>query len=168
VRAFCVEGVDEFLAHITTIEAALGLQSDFPGATRRMVKRVTTLLGALTDGDSYRHLFDLRSCYLHGRPMDEIPTKDRLLAHRLARRVVNGIADAALKMPKRNRARNSSKLSASNRSQIGLAGEQDAMEAGTPRSLPVDYRPPDDSDSDIHSSSRVRGAEPSNPYAPKH
>jgi hypothetical protein len=100
VRAFCAEGVDEFLAHITTIEAALGLQSDFPGATKRMVKRVTTLLGASVDGSDYRHLFDLRSRYLHGRPMDEIAGKDRLLARRLARRVVNEVVSAALKMPK--------------------------------------------------------------------
>ena len=100
VRAVCAEGVDEFLAHITTIEAALGLQSDFPGATRHMVKRVTTLLGSSTDGDDYRHLFDLRSCYLHGRPMNEILGKDRSLARRLARRVVDGIVGAALKIPK--------------------------------------------------------------------
>ena len=102
VRAFCAEGVDEFLAHITTIEAALGLQSDYdkPGATRRMAKRVSTLFGASTDGDDYRHLFDLRSRYLHGRPMNEIAGTDRLLARRLARRVVNEIVSAALRMPK--------------------------------------------------------------------
>jgi hypothetical protein len=29
VRAFLAEGVDEFLAHITTIEAALGLRADY-------------------------------------------------------------------------------------------------------------------------------------------
>jgi hypothetical protein len=102
VRAFCTEGVDEFLAHITTIEAALGLRSDYdkPGATRRMAKRVSTLLGASTDGDAYKHLFDLRSNYLHGRPMGDIQGEDRLLARRLARSVVNEVVGAALKIPR--------------------------------------------------------------------
>jgi hypothetical protein len=34
VRAFLAEGVDEFLAHITTIEAALGLRSDYQKSFR--------------------------------------------------------------------------------------------------------------------------------------
>ena len=65
-----------------------------------MAKRVSTLFGASTDGDDYRHLFDLRSRYLHGRPMNEIAGTNRLLARRLARRVVNEIVSAALRMPK--------------------------------------------------------------------
>lgn len=65
-----------------------------------MTKRVSTLLGESTDGNAYKHLFDLRSNYLHGRPMSEIAGKDRLLARRPARRVVNEIVSAALKIPK--------------------------------------------------------------------
>jgi hypothetical protein len=34
VRAFLAEGVDEFLAHITTIEAALGLRADYQKSFR--------------------------------------------------------------------------------------------------------------------------------------
>jgi len=101
VRAFCGEGVDEFLAHITTVEAALGLESDYKkrGATKRLANRVTSLLGAETDGDNYEKLFGIRSIYLHGRRMQHISGDDRLLARRLARRVVNALIDAALKMP---------------------------------------------------------------------
>jgi hypothetical protein len=81
VRAFLADGVDEFLAHITTIEAALGLQSDYddPKTRRKIAKgltvtqcmaaRVSALLGAKTDGEDYCRLFNLRSLYLHGRRM---------------------------------------------------------------------------------------------------
>ena len=81
-----------------TIEAALGLRSDGFAATKRVKKRVSTLLGAPEDGDAYKRLFDLRSQYLHGRTMPDIPGDDRLLARKLARRVVNGVADAAIKL----------------------------------------------------------------------
>ena len=96
-----VQTVDEFLAHITTIEAALGLRSDYdkPGATKRVARRVSGLLRAPADGDAYRHLFDHRSDYLHGRKMSDIAGEDRLLARRLARRVVNEIVNAAIEWP---------------------------------------------------------------------
>jgi hypothetical protein len=100
---------DEFLAHITTIEAAVGLQSDYgkaqrkipnlkkqPSATRRMVARIAVLLGEEAAGEEYRHFFQLRSEYVHGRQMEDIASGDRIGARRLARRVVNGIIDAAL------------------------------------------------------------------------
>jgi hypothetical protein len=110
VRAFLSEPLDEFLAHVTTVEAALGLQSDYgrqtrPGgrrglsATKRMAARVSALLGAESDGDDYRRLFNTRSAFLHGRNMDAIPSKERLLARRLARRVVNALVKAALAEP---------------------------------------------------------------------
>jgi hypothetical protein len=35
VRAFMADGVDEFLGHITTVEAALGLRSDYPVQNQR-------------------------------------------------------------------------------------------------------------------------------------
>jgi hypothetical protein len=44
VRAFLEDPLDEFLAHITTIEAALGLKSDYPGATKPVATRVSALL----------------------------------------------------------------------------------------------------------------------------
>jgi hypothetical protein len=111
VRAFLSDGVDEFLAHITTIEAALGLQSDYGGkappqakrkrlgATDRVAARVSALLGTKADGEDYRRLFRLRSAFLHGRTIkDPIPGKERIVARRL-RRVVNALVEAALATP---------------------------------------------------------------------
>ena len=110
MRAFLSEPLDEFLAHITTIEAALGLQSDYDrktrpkiamrlGATACVAGRVSALLGAKTDGENYSRLFDIRSRFLHGREMDAIPGDERIAARRLARRVVNGLIEAALAEP---------------------------------------------------------------------
>lgn len=103
LRAFLAEGVDEFLAHITTIEAALGMHADYakaPGAVKRHKHirsgdRVRCRVGALLhDGeaaDQYERLFDLRSQFLHGRPMNAISTAERVMARSLARRVVQAL-----------------------------------------------------------------------------
>jgi hypothetical protein len=101
VRSFFADGVDEFLAHLTTIEAALGLQSDYDrgGATRRVATRVSALPGARGDGDDYKHLFDLRSACLHGRSVSAIPGQDRVLARRLVRRVVKALVEIAFAHP---------------------------------------------------------------------
>ena len=103
VRAFLEDPVDEFLAHITTIEAALGLESDYRcrgGATKRVAARVSDLLGSSIRGRDYYCLFNLRSTYLHGRRMENpIPGKERLAARRLARKVVHKLVEAALKHP---------------------------------------------------------------------
>jgi hypothetical protein len=108
VRAFLAEPLDEFLAHVFTIEAALGLWKEpkipglkrQPSATDRMVARVSALLGEKAAGEDYRHLFKLRSEFVHGRKMEAIPGKERIAARRLARRVVNGIIDATLTDPR--------------------------------------------------------------------
>jgi hypothetical protein len=91
VKAFLEELADEFLAHITTIEAALGLKSDYEsrGATGRVAARVSALLGAPIQGKVYRELFNFRCTYLHGRSMGPISGNSRLLARRLARQVVS-------------------------------------------------------------------------------
>jgi hypothetical protein len=110
LRAFLSEPLDEYLTHITTIEAALGLQSDYDRKTRPKIAlglgaaacvaaRVSALLGAKAEGEDYRHLFDIRSRFLHGRNMDAIPSKERIAARRLARRVVNGLVKAAVTAP---------------------------------------------------------------------
>jgi hypothetical protein len=110
VRAFLDNGVDEFLAHITTIEAGRGLRSDYDRKTRPkiargrnvtdcMAARVEALLGRKTDGAEYRRLFDFRSDFVHGRKMDAIPGEARIDARRLAQRVVNGLIGAALAEP---------------------------------------------------------------------
>ncbi|MHC2313107.1 hypothetical protein ACVIHC_000153 [Bradyrhizobium diazoefficiens] len=104
VRAFLAEGIDEFLAHITTIEAALGLHADYQKsfrvapdrhrgmrATNRMRGRVAGLLGARRYADEYERLFDVRSAFLHGRAMTAISTEERVMARSLAREVVEAL-----------------------------------------------------------------------------
>lgn len=106
VRAAFSDGMDQIMAHMTAIEAALGLQSDFSkkgrpkhdqiGATARLAKRVAILLGDPQAGQDYAELFALRSAFVHGRPIaGQISGKDRTLARRLARRVVVALVDAA-------------------------------------------------------------------------
>lgn len=104
VRAFLAEGVDEFLAHITTIEAALGLRADYQKssriapdrhkgmrATNRMKGRVAGLLGGRSYADQYEQLFDIRSAFLHGRAMMDISTQEQVMARSLARQVVEAL-----------------------------------------------------------------------------
>ncbi|WP_246774100.1 hypothetical protein [Bradyrhizobium diazoefficiens] len=104
VHALLAEGVDELLAHITTIEAALGLRADYQKnfrvapdrhkgmrATNRMRGRVAGLLGDRRFADQYEQLFDVRSAFLHGRAMTVISTKERVMARSLARQVVEAL-----------------------------------------------------------------------------
>jgi hypothetical protein len=101
VRAFLAEGIDEFLAHITTIEAALGLHADYQKnfrvapdrhkklrATDKMRGRIAGLLGDRRYADQYEQLFNVRSAFLHGRAMAAVSTEERVMARSLARNVV--------------------------------------------------------------------------------
>ncbi|MBN9336138.1 hypothetical protein [Devosia sp.] len=106
VRAFYSSGIDEFMAHLTVFEAALGLHSDFQkpkgdpragrSVTRIMSTRVERLLEQVGAGQEYTDLFDLRSAYVHGRQMGPISSDVRVRARRLARRVVVSLIDRAL------------------------------------------------------------------------
>lgn len=100
VRAFFAEDIDEFLAHLTTIEAAFGMESDYRPklrplpdpyprlkATTRVAKRLGAAVGTPQAEQDYKDLFDLRSAYLHGRAgMLPISGRQRILARKLARR----------------------------------------------------------------------------------
>ena len=111
VRGFVSDGVDEFLAHVMVIEAALGLEIDYDGkrrnklpvkkqgATFRLATRLSALLGSKRAGEDFDKLFDLRSAFVHGRSMSPITGEDRLLARRLARRTVEALVKAALETP---------------------------------------------------------------------
>ncbi|WP_210134465.1 hypothetical protein [Pseudotabrizicola sediminis] len=107
VRAFLVDGVDEFLAHITMIEAALGLQSDYQKsvrvapdrhnrmrATTKVRGRIAGLLGDVRFAEQYERLFNVRSAYLHGRAMTTISTQEQVIARSLARRIVEALISA--------------------------------------------------------------------------
>ncbi|MDT8278473.1 hypothetical protein RQ734_20655 [Roseomonas mucosa] len=107
VRAYLTDGVDEVLAHLTAIEAALGVQADHDrrlrakpdkglGATKRVATRIAALLGAPNSADQYEHLFRVRSAFLHGRSMGAISTVERVLARRLSRQVVATLVDQVL------------------------------------------------------------------------
>ncbi|MHC1653262.1 hypothetical protein ACODUL_08225 [Stenotrophomonas maltophilia] len=105
-RAFLTHGIDEFMAHMLVIEAALGLPEDYKrksstgakvheslGATERVSARLSVILepGAVTE---YRELFKIRSEFLHGRTMQAIPGVQRIGARTLARRVVDALVAA--------------------------------------------------------------------------
>jgi len=102
VRAFLANGIDEFIAHLTVIEAALGLESDHRrgqrpktdphsklSATKRVAARLRSAVGEDKAAQDYEHLFDLRSAFIHGRSgLQRISTQQRLLARSLSRRAV--------------------------------------------------------------------------------
>ena len=107
VRAYFARGMDEIMAHMTAIEAGLGLRSDFRRAggaqpkvnmtaTERMIRRVSVLLHDQQAGQDYKKLFDLRSAFVHGRAIEgAIPSADRNLARTLARRITVALIDVA-------------------------------------------------------------------------
>lgn len=106
VRAALSDGIDQIMAHMTAIEAAIGLESDFVkkgrasadqmSATRRMAKRVGLLLEDPQAEIDYAALFEIRSGFVHGRLIQRsISSTDRNMARRLARRIVTALVDAA-------------------------------------------------------------------------
>jgi hypothetical protein len=113
IRAFASNGIDEFLAQITVIEAALGLPDDHnprrrpkfsksknPGATARVAARLSALLNDPDAGERYCALFKERSDFLHGQTMKDISSQSRLDARRLARLCVCALIDAAIRVPR--------------------------------------------------------------------
>jgi hypothetical protein len=110
VRAFFSEPIDEFLAHVMTLEAALGTVEDFragtrikfgkkdnPGPATRLAARLTALLGDRDAGKAYERLFDYRSQYVHGRAMGDIPSATRREARAIARRTASALVDLAVR-----------------------------------------------------------------------
>jgi hypothetical protein len=109
VRAFITDDIDEFLAHIMVIEAALGQSVDHaartrpviagrnPGATARVAARLAALLNSAAAGDDFKRLFDVRSQFIHGRQMANIPSAERIVARRLARAAVSALVGVALR-----------------------------------------------------------------------
>ncbi|HEY2034455.1 MAG TPA: hypothetical protein VGH02_12285 [Rhizomicrobium sp.] len=116
VRAFITDDIDEFLGHITTIEAALGMERDHnrdgarpkingdnPGPTERIARRVSALTGDATSAERYRELFGMRSAFVHGRRLDVISSEKRNQARAMARLVVNNLVSAAITGAHNNR-----------------------------------------------------------------
>lgn len=94
ISAFSANGIDEFIGHLTALEAALGLRAD-QAREKTLGARVGALLGDPQAATTYGRLFNLRSEYVHGRPMTEISGADRNDARRLARRVADGLVQRA-------------------------------------------------------------------------
>ncbi|WP_413061411.1 hypothetical protein ACLN6N_02220 [Sphingomonas carotinifaciens] len=107
VRAFLADGMDEVMAHMTAIEAALGLETDHRnkpktdprknlGATKRVMARIAALLGDVQAAADYKDLFEMRSAYVHGRRgLAKVGTTDRVRARSLARRIARALIDVA-------------------------------------------------------------------------
>jgi hypothetical protein len=61
-----------------------------------LAKRVEALLDDPQAGSDYADLFETRSAFVHGRSiLGLVPSKDRTLARRLARRITVALIDAA-------------------------------------------------------------------------
>lgn len=97
IRGFQSTGIDQLLAHITVIEAAVGIGADYQrrlrttyadlGATRRVGVRLAGLIGDAQAATQYAELFDLRSAFVHGRAdLKPISALQRRCARSLARR----------------------------------------------------------------------------------
>jgi hypothetical protein len=111
IRGFLTDGIDEFIAHLTVIEAAVGTEHDHKrnlrpgsdpkpklGATDRVARRLSALIGDAAAGQDYKELFDIRSAFIHGRThVGCIASKKRVLARILARRAVISLVQLALK-----------------------------------------------------------------------
>ncbi|RJX74934.1 hypothetical protein [Pseudomonas sp. LS-2] len=106
VRGFLSDGIDEFMAHLTTVEAALGLQHDhdsnsrrnFPkiSATKRVGRRLAAALNDAGAADVYDQLFNVRSAFIHGRGgMSKIPTAQRVQARTIASKACAALVDLA-------------------------------------------------------------------------
>jgi hypothetical protein len=94
VAAFLGTGIDEFMGHLTALDAALGLRADRVRG-KVLGARVGSLLGDSAASDTYGRLFEQRSEYVHGRPMTGISGADRVDARRLARRVTDALVKRA-------------------------------------------------------------------------
>lgn len=109
VRAFLADGMDEVMAHMTAIEAAVGLESDHRRKLRPkpdpyknfyasdcVAARLGAALGQAKAVQDYKDLFELRSGFVHGRAgLEKIKTPQRLLARSLARGVARALVDLA-------------------------------------------------------------------------
>ena len=112
VRAFLADGMDEIMAHMTAIEAALGLEADYRrkpksdlhrqmSATNRVAARLGALLADAKAIKDYRGLFELRSAFVHGRAgIQKVSTPRRVLARSLARRAVQALVSRASQSPR--------------------------------------------------------------------
>lgn len=107
VRAFLEDDIDEFLAHLITIEAAVGSPVDhdrkirpkLPGKERGASERLKLRVGGLLDDNAasitFERLYRKRSDFIHGKRMEQIAGLERVEARTLARRCVSAVLHRA-------------------------------------------------------------------------
>jgi hypothetical protein len=69
VKAFCSEGFEQLLWHITTLEALLGEKGE--GLTEKLARRISAILGNTNQekkalNRQFKDLYDFRSTLVHG------------------------------------------------------------------------------------------------------
>lgn len=99
VRAFISDGIDEFLWHMTSMEAALGMKEDYEhrgGGSGKLRSRIAAITKRSTAADEYRDLFEIRSQFVHGRNLNTITAEKRVNARSLAREVASKLVEAAV------------------------------------------------------------------------
>ncbi|SDT21316.1 hypothetical protein SAMN05444158_4836 [Bradyrhizobium canariense] len=110
VRAFLADGMDEVMAHMTAIEAALGLEMDHKKWMRqkpdphrkvsprdRVAARIAALLNDTARARCYIDLFELRSGFVHGRAgLQRVSTPSRVSARSLASDVARALVNMAV------------------------------------------------------------------------
>lgn len=96
VSAFLGDGIDEFIGHLMALEACLGLRGDWSGE-HVVGARISALLQDAEVAAAYSELFNLRSEYVHGRPMGTIGGRARVSARRLARQVAAALVESPFK-----------------------------------------------------------------------
>jgi len=106
LRAFVSDGIDEFISHITSIEASLGLTADHykklngisrekyrTGATMRVSIRLAFLLQKEEAYHEFMTIFKYRSEYIHGRTIEKIPGDIRVKARHFARSTISALME---------------------------------------------------------------------------
>ncbi|MGA9868098.1 MAG: hypothetical protein WBQ75_16860 [Acetobacteraceae bacterium] len=95
-RAFREGGIDEFLAHIVAIEAAVGLPREHTTATRRRIGRLMQDSQAVADME---RLYSSRNEFLHGRDVDDLRVADLIEMRKMARAIIEKLLSRAHHYP---------------------------------------------------------------------
>ncbi len=95
LNGYETDGINEFISHITTIEAALGKHPEHQ-ITDKLKKRISTLLFDNRYGDIFDNLYKKRSKYIHGRKnISDISLNERIEVRNLAQKIVNALIERA-------------------------------------------------------------------------
>lgn len=109
VQAFRAERFDEFLYHIVAIEAALARRGR--GTTEKLKQKIEKLLNDKDSAKRFGCHYDLRSDFVHGRPLgSELRTGELKELRSLTQNVIRELVSFVAKHPKLDRDRLLDKL----------------------------------------------------------